>query len=154
MLWVPCSRPCWAKPKEVCVHPHGLSQAMAKKRRKHLRIQTWVLTAEQRHLQLLDGQPEGEAGAPDLRDIVGTQIQHFQGEVSLQLTPLHTANLIVLPKIHKGRYLEHVFLQRNYYFPHIFPSCFALSENYKCTAILKWDLPFFFPSSYYLLAGC
>lgn len=58
-----------------------------------------------------------EAGVPDLRDVVGAQVQHLQGKVSLQLTPLHAADLIVLPETHKGRALECVFFQGN-----IFPA--------------------------------
>lgn len=54
------------------------------------------------HLQFLEGQPMRKAGVPDLRDVVGAQVQHLQGEVSLQPTPVHTADLIVLPETHKG----------------------------------------------------
>lgn len=76
-----------------------------------------VQTAEQGHLQLLYAQPVRKAGVPDLRDVVRAQVQHLQGKVSLQLTPLRTADLIVLPETQRGRGLESVCLQRNNIFP-------------------------------------
>lgn len=74
---------------------HGLSPASTS-------VQTWAVRADPTHLQLLEGQSMWEAGAPDLCDVVGAEIQHLQGKVSLQLTPLHAANPVVLPKTHRA----------------------------------------------------
>ena len=74
---------------------HGLSRASTS-------VQTWVLRADPTHLQLREGQAVWEAGAPDLCDVVGAEIQHMQGKVSLQLTPLHAANPVVLPETHRA----------------------------------------------------
>ena len=74
---------------------HGLSRASTS-------VQTWVLRADPTHLQLREGQAVWEAGTPDLCDVVGAEIQHVQGKVSLQLPPLHAANPVVLPKTHKA----------------------------------------------------
>lgn len=74
---------------------HGLSQAPTS-------VQTWALRADPTHLQLREGQSVWEAGAPDLCDVVGAEIQHVQGKVSLQLTPLHAANPVVLPITHRA----------------------------------------------------
>lgn len=74
---------------------HGLSWALTS-------VQAWAVQADPTHLQLLEGQSEWEAGAPDLCDVVGAEIQHLQGKVRLQLTPLHAANPVVLPKTHRA----------------------------------------------------
>lgn len=92
---------------------------------------------EQKHLQLLYGRSVQEAGAAHLRDVVPAQVQHFQGQVSLQPIPLHTANLIVLTKTNKGWWLPACLFAKSYFPPYffgiLFPSCVALSENYKCS---------------------
>lgn len=100
--------------------------------------------AEQRHLQLFYRRSMWKAGVPHFRDVVRTQIQHFQGKVGLQLTPLHAANLIVLPETHQGRWLEHLFLQSNYKkLVFLFPP--PLQYNYNAVTLLKMRSPISFP---------
>ena len=67
----------------LCAHPRKVSQAMLRKGKRPACIQTWVPRVVQKHLQLLYGWSVQEAGAPHLRDVVPTQVQHFQGQVSL-----------------------------------------------------------------------
>lgn len=104
---------------------HGLSQASTS-------VQAWPVRADLMHLQLLEWQSMWEAGAPDLCDVVDAEIQHLQGKVSLQLTPLHAANPVVLPKTHRAGESNMSFCKETIILHtsrHFSP---AVSENYKC----------------------
>ena len=129
------------KAKGACPAPHPRLSLGTGERETHALHPPWVQTAEQGHLQLLYAQPVGKAGVPDLRDVVRAQVQHLQGKVSLQLTPLHTADLIVLPETHRGRGLESVCRETTFSPLFLSDTFFPDSDNSQSGAALQMRSP-------------
>lgn len=98
---------------------------------RHPPAQTWALRADPTHLQLREGQSAVGSRCPDPCDVVGAEIQHVQGKVSLladspprceRLCCLHTGQ--VNPTCHFAKIRFSSTLLDNF--------SPAVSENYKC----------------------